>query len=233
VREGEIYDQVSVPFDPGDSLFFYSDGITEARSPLGEFFGEDRLQEYIRINGQLEPAALVDGVREAVSTFSESTRLTDDLTSVAIKVESRQAPLIRQEIDLHSDLKELRRIREFVRTFCSNVPGGRLDADSAAALELAVNEAASNIMKHAYHGRTDQSIHLEGEAFPDRVAIRLHHFGDAFDPSTAPPPPLDGSRESGFGAYIIANSVDEVRYYRDERGRNCVALAKARRTEGT
>jgi anti-sigma regulatory factor (Ser/Thr protein kinase) len=213
-------------------LFFYSDGITEARNPAGDFFGETRLQEYIKVNGQLEPAAIVEGIRKAVFTFSESTRLSDDLTSVAIKVEERQAPLIRQEIDLHSDLKELVRAREFVRTLCSNLPGGRLDEDSAAALEVAVNEAASNIMKHAYHGRTDQSIHLEGEAFPDRVAIQLHHFGDAFDPSTAPPPPLDGSRDSGFGAYIIARSVDQVRYYRDERGRNCIALVKARKPGG-
>jgi anti-sigma regulatory factor (Ser/Thr protein kinase) len=231
VREGEIYDQISIPFEPGDSLFFYSDGITETRSPAGEFFGEERLQAYIKVNGHLEPAALVEGIRKAVFGFSESTRLSDDLTSVAIKVEERQAPLMRQEIDLRSDLKELPRTREFVRTFCSNLPGGRLDEESVAALELAVNEAASNIMKHAYHGRSDQSIHLEGEAFSDRVTIQLHHFGDPFDPSIVSPPPLDGSRDSGFGAYIIAGSVDEVRYYRDERGRNCIALVKIRKAK--
>jgi phosphoserine phosphatase RsbU/P len=228
VQEGEIYDQISIPFEPGDSLFFYSDGITETRNPAGDFFGEDRLRAYIKVNGHLEPAALVEGIRKAVFTFSESARLSDDLTSVAIKVEERQAPLMRQEIDFQSDLKELRRTREFVRTFCSNLPGGRLDEESIAALELAVNEAASNIMKHAYHGRSDQWIHLEGEAFPGCVSIRLHHLGDPFDPSAAPSPALDGSRESGYGAYIISRSVDQVRYYRDERGRNCVALVKTR-----
>ena len=81
-------------------------------------------------------------------------------------------------------------------------------------------------MKHAYHGRSDQWIDLEGEAFPSRVSIRLHHLGDPFDPATAPLPALDGSRESGFGIYILSRSVDEVRYYRDERGRNCVVLVK-------
>jgi serine/threonine-protein kinase RsbW len=119
-----------------------------------------------------------------------------------------------------------------VRAFCRNLPGPPLDEDSVAGLELAVNEAVSNIMKHAYHGRKDQSIHLEAEAFPGRLAIQLHHLGDAFDPSTVAPPPLDGSRDSGFGAYIIARSVDEVRYYRDERGRNCIALVKARKAGG-
>ena len=137
-------------------------------------------------------------------------------------------PLARAEIEIASALRELRQAREFVREFCRNAPGPPLDEDRLAALELAVNEAASNIMKHAYHGREDQWIHLEGEAFPGYISILLHHLGDPFDPSAAPRPVLDGSRESGRGAYIIAHSVDQVRYYRDERGRNCVALVKSR-----
>jgi anti-sigma regulatory factor (Ser/Thr protein kinase) len=89
-----------------------------------------------------------------------------------------------------------------------------------------VNEAASNIIKHAYHGRADQRIQLDAEAASDRVTIRLHHLGDSFDPAAVPPPALDGSRESGFGMYLITHSVDDVRYFRDERGRNCIALVK-------
>ena len=81
-------------------------------------------------------------------------------------------------------------------------------------------------MKHAYHGRADQRIQLEADAFPGRVSIRLHHLGDSFDPAAVSPPALDGSRESGFGIYLITKSVDEVRYSRDERGRNCIALVK-------
>jgi anti-sigma regulatory factor (Ser/Thr protein kinase) len=84
-------------------------------------------------------------------------------------------------------------------------------------------------MKHAYHGHTDQRIHLEAETFPDQVVIRLHHIGDPCDPSRVPPPALDGSQESGFGLYLIKQSVDDVRYYRDACGRNCIALVKSRR----
>ena len=136
--------------------------------------------------------------------------------------------LARAEIDIRSDLNELRQAREFVRAFCRNLPDPPLDEDRVAALELAVNEAASNIMKHAYHGRADQWIHVEGEVFPRYVSIRLHHLGDPFDPATAQPPVLDGTRESGYGAYMISQCVDQVRYYRDERGRNCIALVKKR-----
>jgi PAS domain S-box-containing protein len=224
VREGEIYDQVSLSIEPGDLLLLYSDGITEARNPAKELLGVERLKEFVTNNRHLEPSELVEALRKAVFTFSQSDRLADDLTSVAIKVEEIKFPLRRAETEIGSDLKQLRTARAFVRDFCG--VSGLLDDDSVDALELAVNEAASNVMKHAYDGRTDQRIHLEAEAFPGRVSIRLRHLGKPFDPSDAAPPAFDGSRDCGFGAYIIMRCVDEVHYYRDERGRNCIALTK-------
>jgi len=231
VREGEIYDQLSVPLEPGDLLLFYSDGITEARNSGGELFGAERLEECVRAHHALDPDALTEEIRKAVSSFSGSARLTDDLTTVAVKVEDVPRPIARAQIEIASDLKNLRRARKFVREFCGGLRGAGFDQDCSAALELAVNEAASNIMKHAYHGRADQRIDIEAEAFASHISIRLHHFGDPFDPGTVPSPPLDGSRDSGFGAYIITQSVDQVRYDRDERGRNCVSLLKLRKSE--
>ena len=228
VRQDEIYNQVPYAFEPGDLLLLFSDGVTEARSPSGERFGVQRLEDYVQANGGLDPGRLVEGLRKAVFAFSGAEHVSDDLTSVAIGVEERLLPCVRSQIEMDSDLKTLGRARDFVREFCRGVPGPPLQEERAAFLELAVNEAASNIMKHAYHGRTDQRIHLDAEAYPDRIAVRLRHFGDPFDPSSVAPPPLDGSRESGFGAYIIGRCVDEVRYYRDERGRNCVALTVLR-----
>jgi sigma-B regulation protein RsbU (phosphoserine phosphatase) len=229
IREGEIYDQIAVPFEPGDVFLFYSDGVTEASNASGELFGTDRLMACVRSNDTLAPDALVGAIRTAVLAFVGSDRLTDDLSCVAVEVGERRRPLARQDTEIRSDLRDLSRAREFVRTFCRTLPGSPLDADRVAELELAVNEAASNVMKHAYHGRTDQRIHLQAEAFPDHLAVQLHHLGDPFDPSAVPPPSFDGSRESGFGVYLITRSVDDVRYYRDERGGNCIALVKRRK----
>jgi PAS domain S-box-containing protein len=228
IREGEIYDQIAVPFEAGDVFVFYSDGITEASSPAGEPFGTDRLLACIRTHGSLSPDALVDAVRTAVVAFAGSDRLTDDLTCVAVEVGEPRRPLARHELEIRSDLRDLSRAREFVRTFCCTLPGSPLDENRMAELELAVNEAASNVMKHAYHGRADQPIRLDAEAFPDHVVVRLHHLGDPFDPSTVPLPAFDGSRDSGFGVYLITRCVDDVRHYRDERGGHCIALVKRR-----
>lgn len=235
IREGEIFDQLTIPFGVGDIFLFYSDGITEAASARGDRFGVDRLMDCVRAHAGLGPDALVSAIRTAVAAFAGSNRLTDDLTCVAVEVGERRRPVAREEIEIRSDLGELRHARAFVRAFCRALPGSPLDDDRAAELELAVNEAASNVMKHAYRGRSDQLIRLEAEAFDDYVVVRLHHLGDPFDPSAVPLPAFDGSRDSGFGLYLISRSVDSVRYHRDERGGNCIALVKNRepQTRGT
>jgi sigma-B regulation protein RsbU (phosphoserine phosphatase) len=228
IREGEIHDQIAEPYDPGDLFLLYSDGITEAADASGELFGPDRLLRCVEANRRLSPEALVTAIRTAVLTFAGSDRLADDLTCVAVRVGEVPPALARAHREIRSDLRELRQAREFVRAFCAGLAPSPLAENRTAALELAVNEAASNVMKHAYHGRSDQRISLEAEAFADRVVVRLHHLGDRFDPSTVRAPAFDGSRESGFGVYLINQSVDEVRYYRDARGRNCIALVKLR-----
>lgn len=230
VREGEIYDQVSFSFAAGDLLLLFSDGITEARHRDGELFGEARLVQCVQDNSGVEPQQIVEAIRNAAREFSGSSLFRDDLTCVAIRVVERELPVVRSAIEIRSQLSDLARARRFVRDVCTGLPGAPLDDNAVASLELAVTEACSNIVKHAYHGRDDQWIGLEAEAYPDAVSLHLHYLGEAFDPSKVQPPALDGSRESGFGLYLITKTVDEVQHFRDDRGRNCITLVKRRAT---
>jgi anti-sigma regulatory factor (Ser/Thr protein kinase) len=228
IHEGENFGQFSASFEPGDSLLLFSDGITEARNPAGELFGARRLAAHLEANARLEPALLASSIHQAVAAFAGPEKLPDDLTCVAIRAAKPQTTQAHEEIEIRSDLAEVRRLRGFVRRFCEGLRDPTPGIALIDALELAVSEAASNIIQHAYHGRADQWIRLEAEALPAAVAIRLRHLGADFDPVAVPPPAVDGSRESGFGTYIISRSVDQVGYYRDELGRNCVSLVKNR-----
>lgn len=223
VREGEMFAQVRARFQPGDMLLFFSDGITEARNTAGESFGFDRLMAHVQANAKLEPQALVESIHQATVAFAASGRLTDDLTSVAIRI-GKNAVVAHDALDIRSHPRDLRTVRNFVRRFCAQKVHAPLE-EFVDALELAVNEAASNIMRHAYQGHADQWIRIEAEDSAEAVTIRLKHLGQAFQPADDPPEP-DGTRDCGFGRYMIARSVDQVRYYRDERGRNCIYLAK-------
>ena len=229
IREGEIFDQLVVPVERNDVLVLYSDGITEARNASGELFGVDRLTAHVEANAGLEPVLLADSIRRAISNFDGPSLLSDDLTTVAIRIGAQPVAEARAEVKILSDLRELRKLRRFVRQFCGMLHDPVPGQDLVDALELAVNEASSNIMRHAYHGRTDQRIFVETEAYPETVTVTLRHLGAGFEPSTMAPPEPDAMRESGFGNYIISKTVDQVRYYHDERGRNCISLTKHRK----
>lgn len=226
VREEEIFEQRSFPLAAGDLLLFFSDGITEARNAAGDMFGTDRLQQCVRAYGGLAPTELIETIRKILVSFCGSDRMADDVTLVALRLEEAGAPTAKVEMIIKSDLCQLECIREFVRSFCAGLPLALLDDESVAKLELAVNETASNIMKHAYLGQKDREILLEAEAGSEWVAIRLHHSGRSFQPEAASLPSLEAPSESGLGLYIVSQCVDEVRYYRDGEGRNCISLTK-------
>jgi sigma-B regulation protein RsbU (phosphoserine phosphatase) len=69
--------------EPGDVVLLYTDGVLEGRRGR-ELFGEDRLLAAVKRAGR-RPAALVDGVMNAVLDFQEGT-LRDDVAIVAFGV---------------------------------------------------------------------------------------------------------------------------------------------------
>lgn len=226
VRENESYEQCSFPIEAGDTLLFFSDGITEARNSSGEVFGQRRLRDCIESCDYAEPSRLVQTIHSDVTAFCGTDKLADDVTIVAVRMEEVGPPLAKAEMNISSDLCELQRARDFVRSFCGSTPAALFNETTVDALELAIDEAASNIMRHAYLGRTDRRIHLEAAAFPDHVQIRLHHQGRSFHPEPLSEPPLDRVGESGFGLYILSRCVDNVRYCEKKSGGNCIVLTK-------
>jgi anti-sigma regulatory factor (Ser/Thr protein kinase) len=169
---------------------------------------------------------MVKTIHSAVVKFAGSSKLADDVTIVAARVETVGPPIAQAKLSIQSNLNELRHAREFVRSFCRALPSAPFDEGNTSALELAVNEALSNIMRHAYAGRADQPVRLEAEAFPGRVVVKLCHCGNPFSPEPPTLPPLDGSTESGFGLYILSQCVDDVRYFSERSGGNRIVLTK-------
>jgi sigma-B regulation protein RsbU (phosphoserine phosphatase) len=231
--EREVYRQISIPLGPGDVFFLYSDGLTEAWGQGGEQFGIDRLAEVIRAHGALlTPEELVEKVRQAVVAHVGAEGFADDLTCVAVRIEDdgkSAVPIAHSEREFSSTLTELVSLRSFVRAFCQALPPPPVAEETINQLELVVNEAGSNVMRHAYRGREDQRIRIMADAYDDRICFDLVYGGEPFDASKVVQPTFDGSREGGFGVYLIAQSVDSVCYSRNERGENHIHLRKSRR----
>ena len=108
VSEGEIYKQITEPFEPEDVFVFYSDGITEAQNSSGEFFSISRLAECVRLNSRLDASQLITKIRTSVVDFSNSETFADDLTCVLVKIEERKLPLTCSEIRFRAISANLR-----------------------------------------------------------------------------------------------------------------------------
>jgi serine phosphatase RsbU (regulator of sigma subunit) len=78
-------DEAGVNLHPGDLLVLYSDGITDANSPSGEFFGVERLRETVCAAGGLSARDLCDGIYQQVKDFQAGATQYDDIALLVVK----------------------------------------------------------------------------------------------------------------------------------------------------
>jgi sigma-B regulation protein RsbU (phosphoserine phosphatase) len=83
--DGSSYRSGQVVLEPNDFIVCYSDGVTEARSPAGEDFGEQKLIDLVRAKASATPADVVSSVFDALDEFHAGTTPGDDLTLVILK----------------------------------------------------------------------------------------------------------------------------------------------------
>jgi len=87
IFEEATYDEQSFLLDPGDIVVFYSDGIVDAQSRAGNFFGYKRIAEIVRENVALSAGGIADRILEEADAFSGGQHPSDDRTLVVLKVQ--------------------------------------------------------------------------------------------------------------------------------------------------
>jgi serine phosphatase RsbU (regulator of sigma subunit)/anti-sigma regulatory factor (Ser/Thr protein kinase) len=229
ILEDEVYQQIAHGFEPGDVFVFYSDGITEARNAEGEFYGEFRLYDCVRKSTDRTADGLVRAIRQSVVSFSGREVFLDDLTCVVVRIQpnSAQAIVTRESRVFTSDLRELSRIRQWVNDLWLRWAPREHEEAALYQLVLAVNEVSSNVMRHAYKGDGQQRIRMRAWVQRNRFVLELAHTGEPFDPQSKEAPVFDGSREGGFGVFIIENSVDEIVYSRNDGDWHTIRIEKS------
>jgi len=86
VMKAVDFEDKSIQMLPGDILLLYTDGITEAQNPAGDFFGIGRLCEIISDKHSEPPDLIIDSVIQSVTAFRQTRPLQDDISMVVLKV---------------------------------------------------------------------------------------------------------------------------------------------------
>jgi sigma-B regulation protein RsbU (phosphoserine phosphatase) len=87
---GRRYSAMEHKLEPGDLLFCYTDGITEAQDEAGAEFSEQRCMDALGNAGTVALHSLLDGLRRDVAMFTGSALLDDDCTMLVLRHSSPQ-----------------------------------------------------------------------------------------------------------------------------------------------
>src|SRR5881296_3068506 len=108
----------------------------------------------------------------------------------------------KKKIQFSSHTGNLALMRNYVRRFLEAFP---FSERQRTLMVLGVDEACSNIIRHAYHLRDDQLISLSLEGKGDCVCVRLRDFGKQTSPNSMKGRPTDLIKPGGLGLHLIRN----------------------------
>jgi anti-sigma regulatory factor (Ser/Thr protein kinase) len=107
-------------------------------------------------------------------------------------------------------------VRQCVRQFLQNRPFTSREID---LMVLGVDEACTNIIRHAYNLEDDQLISLSFESCQGgAVRFRLRDYGAPLDVDCCQLRPIDNSRPGGLGMHLIRHAFDQIDYQKKRTG---------------
>lgn len=122
-------------------------------------------------------------------------------------------------------------IGEFVTRAAGDVG---LSEEAVYAVEMAVDEACTNIIEHAYGGEGRGNIECTCRINADKLTVMLRDRGCPFDPSSVPEPDvnaaLEDRQEGGLGLYLIHRLMDEVYFEFTSDSGNVLTMVKRKET---
>ena len=91
-----------------------------------------------------------------------------------------------------------------------------LDDATAAKVSIAVDEAVTNVILHAYHGEMDHTVELDVRFTEEALTINIHHSGDGISNAQVvlpdPKEYVKHPRKGGLGLLLMSRFMDEVTF---------------------
>lgn len=218
------YEEQMTQLAVGDTLFLYTDGLTEAEDSNHALFGLERITERLQTtsDGLQEPRTMIADMQEAVHAFVGQAQQSDDLTMFAVRFNSkRPTPTNHHSLVMRNDIQQIPTLAEWIDSL-------DLPQELNMPINLALEEAVSNVMLYAYPGSSGQVL-VEAEHSAEQITFTISDSGIPFDPTAQTEPDLTLTAEErpigGLGIHLVKQIMDSIRYERKDN-RNILTLTK-------
>ena len=231
VLPGLAYSAAEVTLEPGDLLVAFTDGVTEARNPGAELFGEPRLRSLLGGLRDSTPGVAVTAILDGVRAFAGTAEQADDIAILALRYvgpgATNASPAPDLSLDLRATLDDLGRAAAAARALCEARGVAREPTDDVL---LALDELLANVIKYGYRGDPEGSITVRLWIGGDAVTLEIRDRAPGFDPLQARRPdiemPLDARPEGGLGIFLARSVVDAMEYERAD-GENRLRVTRS------
>jgi len=134
------------------------------------------------------------------------------------------------ELCVASSFRNLGQIAEFISER-ARLSG--MDEDQVFAVQMAVDEACTNSMEHAYAGCETGQVRVCCYLEDDDFVVCVTDYGAPFDPTTVPMPdlaaPIEERQEGGLGLFFMRELMDQIEFHSDADEGNSVIMRKRRK----
>ena len=227
--DGIPYDKHACPLAAGDTLYLYTDGVTEAMDVDGNLFSEERLIETLGLYTGMNARSVSVGIRRAITDFTKDAEQSDDITMLALH--DGVPPETRASMTLSADVNQLVHVYNFIHEELHRRGAPRSVYNP---LDIAAEELFVNVCHYAYPDDPPEAlgevrIEFEYEANPPSLTVTIIDDGVPYNPLAKPdavtPDDIADVPIGGLGILMAKNSVDDMTYERKD-GSNILTFRK-------
>ena len=220
----------TLQFEPGDTLYMYTDGVTEAMNTKKELFSDERLQKSLTINKDDSIKEMVEGTLSGIEAFVSGAAQADDITILILRYFGKGGQGAHagksEEYQIQNKLSEIHVLSNFIEAF------GKKNGFSENLINdvnLSIEELLHNTLAYGYEDGSvhfiDVRINLKGK----ELFLEIIDDAAPFNPLLAPKPDIDKPiaerEEGGLGIFLVRTLMDKMEYKR-KKDKNILVLKK-------
>ena len=131
------------------------------------------------------------------------------------------------ELRFPSDTQFLDMVRGLARRLAESTG---FEPGEAEKIAMAVDEATTNVIEHAYHGAKDREIEIHFDPEGESLDIQIFHDGEGLEEVPMPAFDLDKlvaeRRKGGMGIYIMRQVMDDLNFGKSDSGKNMCVMVR-------
>ncbi len=218
-----IYKEDTLTLDKNDTLFLFTDGVTEAMNADEELYGEERLENFLAKSDVRDVKQTINSLLKDIELYEDGNPQTDDITLLSCFYKGTTV-IDTANIKIENSLENLTQVAEFFDNFCEK---NSIDMGVNQKINLSLDDLLNNIISYGYRDSELHQISLEFTLLEKEIivvvqddAVAFNPFnGDGVDTSLS----IDDRDIGGLGIHLIKQLMSSYKYVR-KSNENLVTL---------